>query len=252
METLFVGRNIIFLPEIDSTNSYASTLLKNVNVAEGTLVYAAKQTMGRGQRGNPWTADAQCNLTASIVLKPGFLDLKKHFYLYQISALACYDVMAEILDSSQFDIKIKWPNDLLINTGKIAGILIENNILNSRIQHSIIGIGINVNQAFFEPGMNAVSLKTLSGMEHDIQSILEKLCRHLEKYYLLLKNDETDKLTEKYLSHFFRRGEWQDFMLNGEITSLRIKGIASGGMLSLEDSSGKNRDFDVKELKWLL
>ena len=150
METLFIGRNIIFLPQVNSTNSYAIEMLKNVNLAEGTLVHTAEQTEGRGQRGSVWKTEKTSNLTASLVLKPTFLDLKNQHYLYQISALACYDALAELLDSSQFDIKIKWPNDILVNKQKIAGILIENNISNTQLSWSVVGVGFNVNQTIFD------------------------------------------------------------------------------------------------------
>src|SRR5215211_2478906 len=104
METLFIGANLIFLPEVDSTNSYAIELLKNVNLPEGSVIHTANQTSGRGQRGNVWNTRPGSNLTVSVVIKPTFLDLKHQFYLYQITALACYDVMTEILDEGQFDI----------------------------------------------------------------------------------------------------------------------------------------------------
>ena len=162
METLFIGSNIIFLPEVDSTNSYATELLKNVNIAEGTVIHTAHQTQGKGQRGNSWEAQIASNLTTSIVLKPSFLELKNQFFLYQITALACYDLMAELLNNSQYDIKIKWPNDILVNKKKIAGILIENVITHSTLNYSVIGIGINVNQLLFTDGINATSLKKLS------------------------------------------------------------------------------------------
>jgi BirA family transcriptional regulator, biotin operon repressor / biotin---[acetyl-CoA-carboxylase] ligase len=126
METLFVGKNTIFLPEIPSTNSYATHLLKNVNLAEGTVVHTANQTQGRGQWDKRWSSEPSSNLTVSVVLKPTFLELKKQFLLYQIAALACYDTIAGLLNNSQYDIKIKWPNDILINRKKTAGILIEN------------------------------------------------------------------------------------------------------------------------------
>ena len=81
METLFIGKNIIFLPEIDSTNSYATNLLKNVKLPEGTVLHTANQTHGKGQRGRSWIAQSTSNLTASVILKPLFLNLKNQFFL---------------------------------------------------------------------------------------------------------------------------------------------------------------------------
>lgn len=203
METLFIGKNLIFLPEIDSTNSYAINLLKNVKLPEGTVVHTANQLKGKGQRGSHWNSEAGMNVTASIILKPGFLDLKNQFYLYQIAALACYDAMAEILDSSQFDIKIKWPNDILVNSRKIAGILIETNIQNNRLNWCVAGFGINVNQTDFGDLQTATSIKQLTTKEFLPTEVLKSLCRYFEKYYLALLNNKFEEINQNYLKHFF-------------------------------------------------
>ncbi len=254
METLFVGRNIIFLSEVYSTNSYAINLLKNVNsnVAEGSVVYATEQTAGRGQRGNVWNTEGASNLTASIILKPTFVELKNQFFLYQIAALACYDVLAEILENSQYDIKIKWPNDILVNGKKNAGVLIENIIINNRIGWSVMGIGINVNQVEFKNDINANSLKLLTAKDFSIDSVLKLLCKHLEKYYLMLKNEKTELIKDKYLSCFLKKDKWQKFEIENTVKTLLVKGISNNGLLLLEDETGKQNEFDIKEVKWLI
>jgi len=278
METLFIGRNIIFLPEVDSTNSYAINLLKNVNIAEGSVIYTGKQTKGRGQRGNEWYAEPESNLTVSIILKPAFLDLKKHFYLYQVAALACYDVMAELLGNSHFDIshtksdskysgdnseakavepstnsiKIKWPNDILVNEKKIAGILIENNVFNNSINQSVIGIGINVNQNKFESNINAISLKIISGKNYGLKDVLNLLCTRFEKHYLSLKNNNFQTISENYLKHFYKRDQWQDFEIDSKVQSMIVRGVSNNGLLFLENKNGDTKEFDVKEAKWML
>ena len=203
METLFIGKNLIFLPAIDSTNSYAINLLKNVKLPEGTVVHTANQLKGKGQRGSHWNSEAGMNVTASVILKPVFLDLKNQFYLYQIAALACYDAMAEILDSSQFDIKIKWPNDILVNRRKIAGILIETTIQNNLLNCCVAGFGINVNQTHFGDLQKATSLKLLSHKEFLPTDVLKTLCRYVEKYYLALINSNYEEINQNYLKHFF-------------------------------------------------
>lgn len=253
METLFIGKNIIFLPETESTNSYATHLLKNVNPAEGTVVHTANQTRGRGQRGNAWNAEPASNLTASIILKPAFLGLKNQFFLYQITALACYDTMAEILNNSHFDIRIKWPNDVLVNKHKIAGILIENIIGNSTIEWSVIGVGINVNQLNFVRGMNATSLRMLllNDKPFPVKEILLRLCAHLEKYYLALKNNKTEWIKEQYLQKMFGLNAWLNFEVEGKVKNLLVKGLSDTGLLVLKDGIGRVLEADVKDVKWL-
>ncbi|MGZ4100005.1 MAG: biotin--[acetyl-CoA-carboxylase] ligase [Bacteroidia bacterium] len=252
METLFIGTNIIYLPEVDSTNSYAMELLKNVNLTEGTVIHTTNQTAGRGQRGNVWNTLPDSSLTASIIINPVFLELKKQFFLYKIAALACYDVMAEILNSSQYDIKIKWPNDILVNGKKIAGILIENIITSNTINRSVIGIGINIKQREFESKSNATSLQLLTGKEYGLNYVLELLCSYLEKYYLLLKNGNYKVITEKYLEHFYALNKRIGFEINGRAQSFLVKGIGSKGLLLLENEAGNDLEFDIKEIKWII
>ncbi len=246
-----MGRNIIFLPRVNSTNSYAIEMLKNVNLAEGTVVHTAEQTNGKGQRGSVWNTEKTSNLTASLVIKPTFLNLKNQHYLYQISALACYDVLAELLDTSQFDIKIKWPNDILVNKQKVAGILIENHVTNSKLSWSVVGIGLNVNQTIFDEGFNASSLKLALGKEVDIDNVLQLLCKHFEKYYLQLKNNKFDQIKAEYLKHFFRLNNWMDFEIEGIVKTMYIAGVSDEGMLWLKDKNDRPYYMDVKQLKWL-
>lgn len=251
METLFIGQNAIFLPEVESTNSYAIELLKNVNPIEGTLIYTTNQTQGRGQRGNSWMSEPGLNLAVSVILKPSFLRLDKLFYLYIISALAVHDLMAELLDSSQFDIKIKWPNDILVNSKKIAGILNENIISNGVAGTTVIGIGLNLNQSNFEDLTQATSYKILSGKEVEIKKVLAALCKHFEYYYFKLKNNHLDELLTSYYSHFYKLGEMQSFKIKDQIQLFHVKGINKSGLLHLIDDNGTDHYFDIKQATWI-
>jgi BirA family biotin operon repressor/biotin-[acetyl-CoA-carboxylase] ligase len=250
METLFIGKNLIFLPEVTSTNSYAMNLLKNVNLPEGTVVQTTNQTQGKGQRGSRWMADPTSNLTVSIVLKPTFLELKNQFYLYLISALACYDTMAEIFDNSQFDIKIKWPNDILVNQKKIAGILIENNILNNQINGCVIGIGINVNQLKFDPGINATSIALSLKNEYPLAKVLNLLCSNVEKHYLAMREQKFNLIQGSYLQHLFGLNTWRQFEVGGSLKSLMVLGVSDRGLLLLRDKNDSILEVDVKEVRW--
>ncbi len=251
METLFIGKNSIFLPETESTNSYAIHLLKNVNLIEGSVVHTAHQTHGKGQRGNRWLAEPLSNLCASIVLKPTFLELKNQFFLYQITALACHDTLSELLAYRQYDIKIKWPNDILVDRKKIAGILIENNLQGTVINWSVAGIGINVNQDEFSGISTATSLKLLTGTDHSVHAVLDILCRHLEKYYLQLKSGKFESIRQAYLENLYGLSETLEFEVNDTIRKLYVKGVSNSGLLNLLDEDGKLMEADVKQVKWI-
>ena len=251
METLFIGKNTIFLPETDSTNSYAMGLLKNVNLPEGTVVHAAVQHAGKGQRGTSWKADPQRNLTVSVLLKPVFLGIKNSFLLYQVAALSCFDTLAQFLDNGQFDIKIKWPNDILVNGKKIAGILIENTVSGDEIRNSIIGFGINLNQESFGEIGNATSYRMLTGEDLPPRKALGALCSSLEKNYLLLRENKHDQLRDRYLSVLYGLDCTLPFAMGDVVRHLRVRGVHRNGLLNLEDEQGGLLQVDVKEVRWL-
>ena len=252
MQTLFIGKKRIFLPQMSSTNSYATDLLKNVNQPEGTLIHTDLQTAGKGQRGAAWLADSGQNLTASIILKPVFLPLHKQFLLYKITALACYDTITELCANSQIDIKIKWPNDILVNFKKVAGILIENNIQHNLLQWSVIGVGINLNQTDFHNLPHASSLKLITKHSINPAYCLDLVCMHLEKYYLSLMNAKFENIRESYLNRLFGTDNFYPYEINHSVVHLRVRGISAAGLLVLESKAGESIELDVKDAKLLL
>lgn len=253
METLFIGKNSLFLHEVESTNTYAMNLLRNVNPIEGSVVYTDNQINGKGQRGAVWASEIGKNITASVILKPHFLGYKQTFYLSKISALAVYDVLTEILPIGQYDIKIKWPNDILVNHHKIAGILIENSFLTNLVHYSVIGIGLNINQSIFNGfEREATSLKMLLNKNLERMQIMELLCRNLEKWYLKLKEQKFDLIDSKYLSVLFGMNQLLEFEdANGIHFKAEPKGVSNEGKLILKQEDLSLKEFDVKELKFL-
>ena len=251
MATLFIGQNKVFLPETYSTNSYAIELLKNVNAIEGTVVYTHKQTQGKGQRGNSWIAEPERNATFSLILKPTFLNSKNTFYLSKITALALYDVLTEILNDSQFDIKIKWPNDILVNKKKVAGVLIENSILNDALHWSVIGIGLNVNQNDFGALNTATSLNLLNGKDYVIESVMESLFTHFEKWYMRLKKSDFKLIDEAYQKLLFGLNTDAEFEQNGNRFKAKVQGVNEHGLLVLKLQDGNLKTFDIKEVSFI-
>jgi BirA family biotin operon repressor/biotin-[acetyl-CoA-carboxylase] ligase len=253
MDTLFIGKNTIFLPEVESTNTYAMDLLRNVNAIEGTVIHTDNQVKGKGQRGSVWNSKIAQNITASIILKPNFLIINQSFYLSKISALAVYDLLSEIFANSQYDIKIKWPNDILINSQKIAGILIENNFSNQFIQSSIIGMGLNVNQTEFDDyNRQAVSIKLLLNQSIDRQEVMEKLCSKLEKWYLLLKSNKTAEIDKVYNQHLYKIDVLSKFYNSENILfEGKIIDVNKLGKLLVQTTEGNIKEFDIKDIKFI-
>ena len=120
-EALFLGKNVISLSEIESTNDYAKQLLAESKQIEGTLITADFQSKGKGQMGNEWKSEAGKNIIASYILHPHFLSADKQFYLNMAVALGVKE-FCEVATS--LFAQIKWPNDILVEEKKVAGILI--------------------------------------------------------------------------------------------------------------------------------
>lgn len=245
MQTLFTGRNIINLYEVDSTNAYAQNLVKTGTPAEGTVIIAEHQAQGRGQRGTAWQTEPGKNLTCSIILKPGFLAPRDTFMLNKMASLAVFDFLSYYPVA---DISVKWPNDVYVYGKKIAGILIENTWRESILAWSIVGIGININQTAFGE-FDATSLKAATGNDYDIDDCLQQLCKCLEARYLQLRSDRNN-IDREYKENLFGLGEKRRFMVNNrEITGM-IKGVNRAGELVLETGE-MLLHCDLKEVVFL-
>ncbi|HPH88516.1 MAG TPA: biotin--[acetyl-CoA-carboxylase] ligase, partial [Chitinophagales bacterium] len=150
------------LPSVDSTNTYAKSLIAKSSPIDGTVILADEQFAGRGQSGNVWQSEAGKNLTFSIIYQTSFLLATEQFYLNMAVSLGIWSMVNSKLSieknkeltihDSRFTTKIKWPNDIYVNNQKIAGILIENTISGMHLKHSVIGVGLNVNQEQFPYG----------------------------------------------------------------------------------------------------
>ncbi len=147
--TNFIGKKFIYLPSCHSTNDIAAELLPHLD--EGTVVIAAHQTNGRGQRGNSWEAEAGANLTFSIVLKPNFLPASQQFYFNMAVALGIIRGLRYFFEGNRSNssdksdqLKLKWSNDIYFQDFKLGGVLIENTIESTNLKNSVVGIGINM------------------------------------------------------------------------------------------------------------
>ncbi len=244
--TLFIGQNQVFVPQCHSTNSVAAELIRKKDFTEGTIVISDHQTAGKGQRGNTWDTEPGKNLTFSLLLKPSFLLAKDQFFLTIAVSLALYNFLTVRFSA---EIKIKWPNDILLNDKKICGILIENTLSGDKIQHSIVGIGLNVNQTSFSI-TSPTSMKLIADHEFDLTTELNLLLENLEVYYLQLRSGKNDLLNQDYLNHLYWLGEEHEFRSTNENFMGIISGIGDNGRLNvLRD--GKEISFDLKDITFV-
>ncbi|MCC6727465.1 MAG: biotin--[acetyl-CoA-carboxylase] ligase [Saprospiraceae bacterium] len=250
LNTLFVGQTLLQLPEVDSTNSFAQALLSKSKPQEGIVISTFCQTAGRGQIGSTWESEPDKNISLSAILYPDFLEAKDQFQLNQCISLAVFDLVKNCLPDQP--VSIKWPNDIYVGARKIAGILIQNSLINTQIRSTVAGIGINVNQtAFVTNPPNPTSLLLESGQEHALHDLVLQLCEHLEARYLQLKAGKIVPLQQDYLRHLYRFGQLADYQRsNGDTFKGTIIGIDEMGRLRMEVGS-EIECFDLKEIRFI-
>lgn len=243
---------IITLSEVDSTNNYLRSLPAGEVKNEIVVAVAKSQTAGRGQRGNSWESEAGKNLTFSILIKPTFLEARQQFILSQAVALSIKEVLYDYVRSPHP--RIKWPNDIYWNKKKLAGILIENDLMGKQLDKSIIGVGINLNQEqFLSDAPNPVSVWQITGHTTEPLTILRKVMQRFAAYYELIKKGETSDLIDQYHKALFRRVGYHKFRVpGGQEFDARIRRIEPDGHLVLEDANGQMLTFGFKEVEYVL
>lgn len=244
-----IENNIVVLQETDSTNNYANRQLAESEVQEGTVFLAYSQKNGRGQINNQWESEAGKNLTFSLVLKPGFLEIIDQFMISKVVTLGIYSSLKNYVDN----LKIKWPNDIYAGDRKLGGILIENSIMSGQITSSVIGIGLNINQEkFISNAPNPVSLKQLTGSEFELMPLLHGIIENIISFYALLKNDNFAVVNKLFHEKLYRFGEEHRYKSeNAEFTG-KITGVNEIGQLLIENENGDLRQFHFKEVEFIL
>lgn len=198
------------------------------------MVVADFQEHGRGQGDNAWQSENGNNLLMSVLLYPEFLSASLQFQLSVITSLAVCDT----LKGFGVEPYIKWPNDILTGNGKIAGILIENGIMEGLLTHAIIGIGLNVNQvAFPEYPLKATSLACEKPEYYDPLQVARELVSRLMIRYTQLKEGNGPLQREEYLASLYNLNKPARFISGNRIFTGLIRGINEFGELLVEEDN---------------
>jgi len=244
-KTLFIGKNLIYLPTCQSTNDEAADLVRLGQGWEGTVVITDYQSAGRGQRGNQWLAHAGENFTLSMILRPHFLIPSQQFRLNVAISVGIYEFFKPFLGEK---LKVKWPNDLYFGDQKLGGVLIENSIQGGRLEASIVGMGLNINQTYFD-NPRATSLRNATERTYSLEELLPDLMASLEKNYLLLRNGHFDGLKMRYLQILFRYQEQHNFRRGENVFTGMIVGVTDAGLLAVQIEN-RLEYFDFKEISY--
>jgi BirA family biotin operon repressor/biotin-[acetyl-CoA-carboxylase] ligase len=243
-----IGREILFFPEIDSTNREAHDLARQ-GAREGTVVMADSQSRGRGRLGRAWESPAGLNVYSSFILKPPIPASTAP----QLTLLAGVAAARALTGASGLDVRIKWPNDIFVNGRKLAGILAEMEAEGQRAGFVVLGIGINVNwrKEDFPPDLQetATSVRVESGKEVSRVAIAERLFQELEEAYLrFLREGFSPRLREEWNRLSWINGKRVVVIgPDGEVHG-RALGIDMDGALLLVDEEGQTRRFIAGEV----
>lgn len=241
--------DIIKVNATESTNSLAREWYNSNKNESPVCIVAFSQTSGRGQRGAQWVSNAGENLTFSIIYPNPKVEIGDQFL---ISAAVGLQIIKALKHLKINNLKLKWPNDIMADSFKIGGVLIENILQNNRIAASIIGIGLNVNQVLF-PGLpKASSLKNLSGTVFSRDEVLSAILNKMEEMILSDNKLFFENVLEDYEKLLFRRKKASTFQLkDGSLLTGIILGVTPSGLLKVQVEDEEIRTFDLKELTLL-
>lgn len=195
-KTRWAGQEIYYYPDTDSTNIRAKELGEK-GAPHGTLVVAGQQSKGRGRRGRGWESPPGCSIYMSLLLRPEFLPSKAPM----LTLIMAYSVAKALRACTGMEVKIKWPNDIVLNGKKLVGILTEMSTEIDYINHVVIGVGVNVNMASFseEIAKTATSLRIETGETTKRSTLIVEMMKHFEQNYeIYLKTEDLSGIREAY------------------------------------------------------
>jgi BirA family biotin operon repressor/biotin-[acetyl-CoA-carboxylase] ligase len=227
---------IHYFDSVGSTNDEAMTWTKN-GANDLSLVVADEQTMGRGRLDRPWFTPPRTALAFSLILRPTHAEKKLLSRIVGLAALALTDV----LQTLGLEPLIKWPNDILLNGRKLAGILVEASWFQEEAQSIVIGMGVNISKRAVPAtdilGFPATSLENMLGYVPDRNIILHSILANIIALRPHMGTDSFMSSWEKKLAYYGRQVRVE---MGGEKSvSGKVIGLESDGSLKLRDDDGK-------------
>lgn len=224
-------------------------MLQDSHLEDFTVLTAETQQQGRGQGGAQWITESGKNLTFSVLRRFDNLLAKDQFLVSMAVSLSLYRALSAI---SIPDLSIKWPNDILSGNRKICGILIENTLKGPQLKHSIIGIGVNVNQVSFDYLPNASSLSLVSGKTFDLESLFLEILLHIKQQLAVLEGNKMTTSYEEYQQLLFRKDQPAVYKIEERRVEGIIRGVDKEGRLLLEQGSHGIDSYGLKEIIYCL
>ncbi len=245
--------NIVKLDAIDSTSLFLKELSKNEALKNFTVVVADAQYNGKGQMNTKWhSADGE-NLLFTIFVNLKRLPIDLIPFVNFLVAIKLRALLENYLGNNT-KIQIKWPNDIMSYSAKLAGVLVENLIRNQQVFATFVGIGLNVNQVIFPDFLpNAVSMSLITGLNYDRDIILNKFVDDLKEVLnvnYIQKNKK--EIKKEYLYYLYKVNIPSMFKdKKGNIFMAKIIDVSNSGLLVIEKEDELSYTYAVKEISFL-
>lgn len=221
-----IGRPILRLEDVASTQDVAFRL-GELGAREGTVVVAKHQRAGRGRAGRTWVASPGAALLFSVLLRP-------ERPLPGVFSLLVADAIAEtVSDAYGLDPRVKWPNDVLIDSRKLSGVLIQ-----ARNGMAVLGIGLNVRTEAIDLPEGATSLRAETGQMIDPAEMLERLLPAIDQRYRAVMTGDVASTVSRVQARLAMRGERVTLRDGDREMKGRVKGLRHDGALLLEVDDG--------------
>lgn len=248
LKTKFIGRDIIYLDSVDSTNSYGKRMAEG-DFWDGTVIIAEEQTSGRGRLGRDWVSPKGKGIWMTIMLKP---DIKPNL-ASQVTLIAAVAVLKAIKSIYNMDIMIKWPNDLVVNGKKVCGILTELGAEIERINYLCVGIGINANSEesdFINKALDtATSIKIATSIKVERKELIARILTVFENYYsLFLEKGSIGFMVEEYKKYLINIGKEVRLVTKNEEIQAKAEDINSEGHLLVRLKDGTLKEISSGEV----
>lgn len=232
LQTNYMGRQVFSYDEVTSTNTVAKQLADE-GKEEGTLIVSDKQIQGKGRRGRYWESPKGSGIFMTVILKP----MMKPVYASMLTLVAALALNDAITDLTGLEAKIKWPNDVVVNKKKVAGILTELSAEVDYINHIVVGIGVNVSMKDFPEELKdkATSLLLESGKSIGRAQLIAKTMEYLECYYeRFLKTHDLSELKETYSKVLINKDQVVRILTEDDSYTGVARGITNEGHLIVE------------------
>lgn len=232
--------------KLDSTNSYAKANIEQLS--DKTIITTKHQTNGRGRLQREWLDLGDNNLYMTIVLKPELKDLNIYSNLTQYLSV----ILCKLLESYNLTPQIKWPNDVLINGAKIAGILSESIVSGTNIKGILIGIGVNLNvkkeNLTLVTDKKVTSLNLETGKTIDIKEFRENLCNAFFAEYDDFISNGFEYIKTDYINRVYFLDTEVSIQGYNSITTGIAKEITNDGTLKLLDKENKEHIIYIGDI----